>query len=105
MSCAGVATSIMPEAIAVCGMLGYFGAVPSAVCAMVMPPRSLTALAPSVPSPSLPDRITATARSPASTASELRNRSMGFRSRLAGRGRISWKRPSAILSEASSGMT
>jgi hypothetical protein len=65
----------MPVAMAARGMPSNFA--DSGDCAMVMPPLALTSRMPMAPSDAVPDSTIATARSRATSASELKNPSIG----------------------------
>ncbi|MNW09609.1 hypothetical protein D3C71_2066430 [compost metagenome] len=72
---------------------------------MVMPPYSLMAFSPKVPSESLPDKTMPTARWPWSLASEVKNRSIGRRPLRWPEVEVMLSRPSLIETSASSPST
>jgi hypothetical protein len=82
-SCSAVAISVMSTwVIADWGMPGY--AAFSGACAKTNPPRSLTAIAPAVPSSREPDSTTAITRGPHARAALRNNTSTAGGGRLTG---------------------
>jgi hypothetical protein len=93
--CSGIASagrmkSASPVEMALRGMPSNLAEVSS--CTITMPPHSLTDRMPRIPSLPVPDRMTAMALRPWSSASERRNTSMGKFSPLEG----SWSVSSSL---------
>ena len=92
--------STNPLAMAFSGIVGNLALVESS--AKVMPPAVFTASTPAVPSAPVPDRMTPTASSPRSVASERRKQSIGCSAFLRG---ARTNRPEATVISTFDGMT
>ena len=104
MSSTGRMSSTSPVEAALAGM-PLIATWSKPACAKVRPPCSFTAPSPSAPSLPVPESTMHTAQSPRSSASEVKNVLIGQRCCRGGAGLITCSTPSAMVSEASGGIT
>ena len=100
----GSTSSTSPVAAALAGM-PLMATWSKPACAMVRPPCSLTVRSPRAPSLPVPDSTMLTAQSPWSSASEVKNVSMGHRYCLGGAGLLTCSTRSWMVRVASGGIT